>query len=73
MLICTLCLDDEIRNAVRGSMKSRSLHPLILAVEEFLNHFRIVEQVMVEEEASNNFTDRFEGILNGLRGAEGIA
>src|ERR1700733_3458962 len=73
MLICTLCLDDEIRNAVRGSMKSRSLHPLTIAVEEFLNHFRIVEQVTAEDEASSNFTERFGGVLNKLKMAEGIS
>ena len=71
MLICTLCLDHEIRNTVRGSMKSKSLHPLTLAVEEFLNHFRTVEQVMAEDDA-NNFTDRFGGILDKLKEAEGI-
>ena len=52
-------------------MKSKSLHPLTLAVEEFLNHFRTVEQVMAEDDA-NNFTDRFGGILNQLKEAEGI-
>lgn len=70
MLICTLCLDDGIRNTVRASMTSRSLHPLILTVEEFLNHFRTVEQVMMEDEAPNNFTDRFGGIVRELREAE---
>jgi hypothetical protein len=54
-------------------MKSRSLHPLIVTVEEFLDHFRTVEQVMLEEEASNNFTERFGGIVNELRKAEGMA
>jgi hypothetical protein len=54
-------------------MKSRSLHPLILTVEEFLNHFRTVEQVMVEEEASNTFTERFGRIVGELREAEGMA
>ena len=73
MLVCTLCLDDDIRKCVRASMKSRSLHPLIVTVEEFLNHFRTVEQVMVEEEASNNFTERFGGIVKELREAEGMA
>lgn len=73
MLICTLCLDEDIRNYVRMGMKSRSLHPLLVTVEEFLNHFRTVEQVMVEEEASNNFTERFGGIVKELRKAEGMA
>ena len=73
MLICTLCLDDEIRNAVRGSIKSRSLHPLTIAVEEFLDHFRTVEQVTAEDEASSNFTERFGGVLNELKMAEGIS
>jgi hypothetical protein len=73
MLICTLCLDDEIRNAVRGGMKSRSLHPLTVAVEEFLNHFRVVEQVTAEDEASSNLTERFGGVLNKLKMAEDIS
>jgi hypothetical protein len=54
-------------------MKSRSLHPLTIAVEEFLNHFRIVEQVTAEDEASSNFTERFGGVLNKLKMAEGIS
>jgi len=73
MLICTLCLDDKIRSAVRGSMKSRSLHPLTVAVEEFLNHFRIVEQVTAEDEASSNFTERFGDVLDKLKMAEDIS
>jgi superfamily II helicase len=73
MLICTLCLNGNIRNNVRASMKSRSLHSLIVTVEEFLNHFRTVEQVMVEEETSNNFTERFGGLVKELREAEGMA
>jgi hypothetical protein len=72
MLICTLCLDDYIRDKVRVSMKSRSFHPLIVTVEEFLNHFRTVEQVMVEDGASNNFTERFGEVVNQLREAEGL-
>jgi hypothetical protein len=54
-------------------MKGRSLYPLILTVEEFLHHFRTVEQVMVEDEASNNFTERFGQIVNQLREAEGVS
>src|SRR5438046_2467471 len=73
MLICTLCLDDDIRSKVRRGMKGRSLYPLILTVEEFLHHFRTVEQVMVEDEASNNFTERFGQIVNQLREAEGVS
>jgi hypothetical protein len=53
-------------------MKSRSFHPLIVTVEEFLNHFRTVEQVMVEDGASNNFTERFGEVVNQLREAEGL-
>lgn len=72
MLICALCLDDGIRHSVRTGMRSKSLHPLVVTVEEFLNHFRTLEQAMIEEEASNNFTERFDGILRALREAEGL-
>ena len=67
MLLCTLCTVPGNRMAIRGFMKQNSLAPLLRAVEEFLMYFRTVEQVQVDEDASNNFTGRFESILMTVR------
>ena len=67
MLLCTLCTVPGNRMVIRDFMKQKSLATLLRAVEELLMYFRTVEQVQVDEDASNNFTGRFESILMSVR------
>jgi len=73
MLLCTLCLDVDIRDSVRDHLHQRSFGPLLKTAGEFLSHFRTVEQAMVEEDASKGFTQRFDTTLLALKKAEGMA
>ncbi len=69
-------MNAQIRERVRGILNGGTLEPLLLFVQEFLDHFRRAETLesrAEEDEPSmrSGFVDRFEGILAALRQAEG--
>ena len=82
VLLSTLCIDPDIREHVRTQLTGRNLNQLLQAVEEFLCHFKKVEQeqqgrmdVDMEDatdgvKAASGFTERFQKIVEGLRNAE---
>lgn len=68
-------MDAQIRERVRGILKGGKLEPLLMFVQEFLDHFRKAETLATgpaeEPGVKSGFVDRFEGILTTLRQAEG--
>lgn len=75
VLLCNVCIDQRIRIRVRGLLKGATLQPLLLFVQEFLDHFRKAEELESkadDDEATikSGFVNRFEGVLDALQRAE---
>lgn len=75
VLLCTLCVDKQIRFGVRRMLRGGSLQSLLVFVQEFLNHFRKAEQLETrpgddQDKMQSGFVDRFEGVLDALAHAE---
>ncbi len=69
-------MNAQIRERVRGILNEGTLEPLLLFVQEFLDHFRQAEILASRPEEDgpsmkSGFVDRFEVILAALRQAEG--
>lgn len=76
VLLCTLCIDKNLREHARSQMPDRRLDEILGAVDEFLLYFRRVEDEARKtagkgEEAPTNFMTRFENIATQLRLADG--
>ena len=73
MLLCTLCLDDQVRVYVGHQLRGERLAQLLSAVEEFLNHFKAVETGQDEAGSDSTFTERFSSIIVRVREAEMVS
>lgn len=69
MLLCTLCLDRKARQHITGKLGNQNLDRLFEAAETFFTHLRTVENIAAEDDAMSSFTDRFQKILNEVKGA----
>lgn len=74
VLLCNVCMEQQIRLLVRRLLKGGTLQPLLLFVEEFLEHFRRAEELESKQDdehtMKSGFVGRFERVLNVLREAE---
>jgi hypothetical protein len=71
ILLSTLCLDDEARFYLRRSLPEQNLDRLLATVDEFLRHYRKVEEELhcpaPEDDPVAEFTSRLQGIVNRIR------
>jgi hypothetical protein len=78
VLLCNLCLNDQIRIHIRGVLKGGTLQSLLSFVQEFLDHFRRAEKLDStqtedgEHDVKSSFIDRFESVLGALRQGEEV-
>lgn len=74
VLLSTLCLDDEARSHLRRSLPGKNLDRLLATVDEFLRHYRKVEEELhnpqPQEDPMAEFTSRLQGIVNRIRDLE---
>ncbi|TKA80016.1 hypothetical protein B0A49_00716 [Cryomyces minteri] len=75
VLLCNLCLNDQIRLKVASMLPSQSMEVLITAVEEFIHHNKMVDSQALEAEDGSdvwtNFTERLQAVVDRLKAAEG--
>ncbi|KAL2350552.1 wings apart-like protein regulation of heterochromatin-domain-containing protein [Cryomyces antarcticus] len=74
VLLCNLCLNNQIRLKVASMLPSQSMELLITAVEEFIHHNKMVDSQALEAEDGSdvwtNFTERLQAVVDRLKAAE---
>ncbi|KAH8702649.1 wings apart-like protein regulation of heterochromatin-domain-containing protein [Talaromyces proteolyticus] len=67
ILLCTMCLNYDVRVAIKSSLNGTGLNRLLATVEEFLHYHRKVDEELSQSQALGEFTLRLERILNQIR------
>ncbi|KAL1969087.1 hypothetical protein VTN77DRAFT_921 [Rasamsonia byssochlamydoides] len=74
ILLCTLCLDMEIRSCLSISLGGTGLARVLATVDEFLHYHRKVDEELHQSQSEKDplieFTSRLQGILSQIRGTE---
>jgi hypothetical protein len=66
ILLCTLCLNHQVRALVKTSVKGAGLNKLLATVEEFLHYHRKVDEELSQSKSLGEFTLRLQRILDQI-------